>query len=97
MERKTLVQIGMMIETAERMRNAYFWMPPTSAGSRRAYEKQNSVPTITWKESGHVYTARFETVCSCVHIYTKGHYTKDGQKTTLLAIRNSYKRLAADA
>lgn len=97
MERNTIVKIGMMIATAERMKNAYYWMPPTSAGSRRSYERQNSIETITWKESGHVYTAKFETVCSCAHIYTKGIYTKDGRKTNLVAIRNSYKRLAAGA
>ena len=97
MERNTIVKIGMMIATAERMRNAYYWTPPCHAADRRIYEQRHSTPTITWKESGHVYTARFETICSCVHIYTKGHYTKDGQKTTLLAIRNSYKRLAAGA
>lgn len=97
MERNTIVKIGMMLATADRMRNAYFWMPPSNAGSRRSYERQNSVNTITWKESGHVYTAEFRTICSCAHIYTKGIYTKDGKKTTLLAIRNSYKRLAVGA
>lgn len=97
MERNTIVKIGMMLATADRMKNAYFWMPPTNAGSRRSYEKQNSVPVITWKENGHVYTAEFRVWCSCAHIYTKGDYTKDGKKTTLLAIRNSYKRLAVGA
>lgn len=97
MERNTIVKIGMMIETAERMRNAYFWMPPTNAGSRRAYERQNSVPTVKWNENGHVYTAEFRVICSCAHVYTNGVYTKDGKKTNLVAIRNSYKRLAAGA
>ena len=97
MNRITIAKIGFMIDTAERMRNAYFWLPPTNAGSRRAYEKQNSVPTIAWRESGHVYTAEFRVICSCTHVYTKGIYTKDGRKTNLVAIRNSYKRLAAGA
>lgn len=97
MGRETLEKIGTVIETAERMKNAYFWNPPTSASSRRSYEARNTTPTFTWKESGHVYTARFETVCSCAHVYTKGFYTKDGRKTTLTAIRNSFKRLAAGA
>ena len=97
MNRVTIAKIGFMIDTAERMRNAYFWLPPTNAGSRRAYEKQNSVPVIMWKESGHVYTAEFRVICSCAHVYTKGIYTKDGMKTNLVAIRNSYKRLAAGA
>lgn len=97
MERNTLEKIGAVIEVAERMKTAYFWKPPTHASMRRYYEKTNSIPTVTWKESGHVYTARFDTRCSCAHIYTSGTYTKDGKKTTLLAIRNSYKRLTVGA
>ena len=94
MERNTLVKIGMLLATAERMKSSFYWKPPTGAAMRRCYEKTNSIPTIVWKESGHVYTAEYKTICSCAHVYAKGIYTKDGKKTTLLAIRNSYKRLA---
>lgn len=97
MKRETLEKIEAVIEVAERMRTSFFWKPPTGAMMRRCYEKTNSIETVTWKESGHVYTARFETRCSCAHIYATGIYTKDGKKTTLLAIRNSYKRLAVGA
>lgn len=35
--------------------------------------------------------------CSCRKVYATGYYTKDGKKTTLTAIKNSYKRLTDEA
>lgn len=86
-------QITAIIAEAEAMKNAYFFTPPTSAGSRRSYEKRHSHPMIEWTEGGHTYTAQFTVSCSCKNIYTHSEYTKDGKKTTLTAIRNSLKRL----
>ena len=86
-------QIENLIETAERMRNAYFWTPDKSAGGRRSYEKKNSVPLISWSEGGHDYTAEYIVSCSCKNIYAYGNYTRDGKKTTLTAIKNSLKRM----
>ena len=88
-----IAQIENLIETAEKMRNAYFWHPSSSASSRRWYEKKNSVPMIEWSEGGHDYTAEFVVSCSCKNIYTYGNYTRDGKKTTLTAIKNSLKRM----
>lgn len=88
-----LEKILAIINEAEKMRNAYFFKPPMSAGMRRSYEKKHSHNEITWNEDNHVYTARYEVRCTCNNVYAKGYYTKDGKETTLTAIRNSYKRL----
>ena len=91
----TLAAIAAIIDEAERMRNAYFFPPISSASSRRAYERRHSHDEITWTESGHTYTAEYEVSCSCANVYARGTYTRDGKKTTLTAIRNSYKRMSA--
>ena len=85
--------IEAIINEAARMKNAYFWDPPTAAGLRRSYEKQHSHDMIEWNESGHSYTAKYTVDCSCKNIYAYGTYTKDGKKTTLTAIKNSLQRL----
>ncbi len=90
---QTISAIGEIIQTAERMKSAFYWRPPTKASERRSYEKRNSVDKIEWEESGHSYTAEYIVSCSCHNVYAYGVYTKDGRKTTLTAIKNSYKRL----
>ena len=87
--------IKAIIDEAEKMRGAYYYDSPKSAGSRRSYEKAHTHPEIMWEEGGHTYTARFTVSCSCANVYATGHYTRDGKKTTLTAIKNSYKRLTA--
>lgn len=85
--------IKAIIDEAESMRGAYYYDSPKSAGSRRYYEKTHSHPLIEWSEGGHTYTAQFTVACSCANVYAFGRYTRDGKKTTLTAIKNSYKRL----
>ena len=87
--------IGAIIDEATEMKNAYFFTPPVNAGGRRYYEKQHSHNQVEWTEGGHTYTAEYIVSCSCANVYAYGKYTKDGNKTTLTAIKNSYKRLTA--
>lgn len=95
MENRTLISsLENLIGTAEKFRSSYFWNPPQSACARRSYERQHSIPEISWTENGHNYTAEFSVDCSCRNIYAKGRYTRDGDKTTLTAIKNSYKRMS---
>ena len=91
----TIEAIATIINEAETMKNAYFFTPPMTARDRRSYEKKHSHDLVEWEEGGHTYTAQYTVVCSCKCVYASGKYTKDGNKTTLLAIRNSYKRLVA--
>lgn len=85
--------IESIVEEAHRMKNAYFFSPPSSAGFRRSYEREHSHGTVCWEEGGHEYTASYEVSCSCRNVYAYGHYTRDGKKTTLTAIKNSLARL----
>ena len=82
-----------IVSEAENMKNAYFWNSPSSAASRRWYEKQHSHGLVEWDEGGHHYTAEYSVSCSCANVYANGNYTKDGRKTNLTAIRNSLKRM----
>lgn len=88
-----LNEIAAIIEEAENMKSAYFFTPPCNASSRRSYEKRHSNGPISWEEGGHQYTAEYTVTCSCRNVYASGNYTKDGKKTTLTAIRNSYNRM----
>ena len=92
----TLYRIENILSTAAHFKNAYFWQAPQTAKECRAYEEHYSQPEITWKEGGHTYTAEYAVSCSCRNIYAKGRYSRDGEKTTLTAIKNSYKRLLAE-
>lgn len=97
-DNKTVIaDLENLFAIAEKCRNAYFWSPDKTAGGRRHMEKKYSVPEIVWSEGGHEYTAEFVTQCSCSYVYTFGRYYKDGKKTTLTAIKNSYKRLTTSA
>lgn len=91
-----ITKIENLIETAHKFKSAYYWASPGNAAGRRSYEKKWSIPEFQWEEGGHQYTAEFTVSCSCSSVYAYGTYTKDGVKTTLTAIKNSLKRLAAN-
>lgn len=94
---ETINAVKAIVMEAEAMRGAYFFRSPSSAGSRRSYEKYHSHGRVEWVEAGHEYTAEFVVSCSCANVYAYGIYTRDGNKTTLTAIRNSLKRMEAEA
>lgn len=85
--------IEAIIEEAYRMRNVIFFSSPYTASERRSYEKRHSHDKVTWEEGGHKYTAEFNVHCSARNVYARGYYTRDGERTTLTAIKNSLKRL----
>ena len=93
-ERQELIKgLSHLVAIAERFQKAYFFRSPQSASERRRYERIYSVPQIEWKDGNDIYGARYEVRCSCNHVYAKGFYTKNGDWTTLTAVRNSLKRL----
>ncbi len=92
-DRNTIDALEQILESSERHKNAYFMRPITHASARRAYEKKWSVPEVTWTDGGHIYTAAYTVTCTCTTIRACGHYTRDGEPTTLTAIRNSYNRI----
>lgn len=85
--------IEKLIDTAEKFRKAYFWTPSNVAAIRRSYEKKHSISEFSWREGSDLYTAKYTVECSSKHIYAHGEYTKNGKKTTLLAVKNSLERL----
>lgn len=93
----TLSAIAALIDAADYCRGAYFWTPSGSASGRRYTERKYSRDKIEWDEGGRHYTARFDVSVSCAHVYAAGTYTRDGKKTTLTAICNSFQRLQAAA
>ena len=97
MNTEIIKSIESIIEEAARMKNAYFWTPDGCAGGRRYFEKKHSHDMVEWDEDGHHYSAEYTVSCSCKYVYANGHYTKDGVKTTLTAIKNSLKRMVAVA
>ena len=92
-----IAAIRKVIESAEEMKNAYFFTPPGNASGRRSYEKKHSAPRVDWIDGKDEYSAEFSVSCSCSYVYASGIYTRNGKKTTLTAIRNSLKRLEANA
>lgn len=89
----TIAAIAAIINLADDMQYAYYFIPPYTARERRAYEEKHSISKVEWDEGGRHYTAEYTTTCSGHNVYAKGVYTRDGKPTTLTAIRNSYRRL----
>lgn len=94
---ETINAVRSIVKQVEKFKGCYFWQPEKLAGVRRSMEKRESRDTVEWTEGGHTYTARFDVECYCSHTEAKGTYTKDGKKTTLVAIRNSLKRMEVNA
>ena len=92
-EKKDLETLGLIIFTAEKFKNSYFWNSANSAKQRRKMEADNSYAEIEWVEGGNTYTAKYTVKVSCRNVYARGCYTKNGNGTTLTAIRNSYNRI----
>lgn len=90
---KKMNRVRAILDEAVKMKNAYYFRPPTSAGARRSYERYHSHDAVEWMEGGHKYSAAFTVSCSCNNVYATGIYKKDGNKTTITAIRNSYNRM----
>lgn len=90
-----IAALAAILEEAEAMKNAYFFRPSQIANFRRDYEQKHSHECVAWSEGGHTYSAEYNVRCTCSNVYASGSYYKDGRKTTLTAIRNSYKRLTA--
>ena len=88
-----VARISVIVDEAERMRNAYFFTPPKRASSRPSYERNHSHDEVAWSNGGHNYIASYNVSCSCHHVYAWGDYTRDGKRTNLTAIRNSLKRI----
>lgn len=97
MDQTTLNQIARIIEEASICKSAYFWTPGSTAAQRRRNEQRHNVESISWTEGGHTYQAAYKYYESCSHVYACGIYYRDRKRTTIVSIRNSYRRLLAAA
>lgn len=91
-----LEELDAIIRTHNQMKYYYFFQPPLYASQRRAFEAFNTHSEITWTEGGHRYTAETVCTCSAKNVYYKGIFTKDGKKTTIKAVENSYERMVSE-
>ena len=88
-----LRRLGKLVDTAEKLMGAFWRSVPSNAAGRRDFEKRYNVDWIEWEEGRDCYRARYIVNCSCSNVYARGEYYKNGHKTTLTAIRNSYVRM----
>ena len=77
LKRKELLEkIEDAINFHEKFKNAYFFDPPSSASSRRSYEKQNQ-RDIKFAYNGMNYSYRGYVTCSCKNVYYYGTFSVD--------------------
>lgn len=92
MMNETIEKLEELIECCEKLKNAYFWQGGNVA--RRTYiQDRYTIPKFIWEEGGHTYSAEVKVECTQMNVYVQKWFTKDGKKTTLRAIKNSYDRL----
>ena len=90
---ETLAAIENIIDVAECCKNAFYWTNNGNARSRRRKEEMYNCPTVEWEDGDDQFSARYVFSQSRNHTYAHGEYYRNGERTTLTAIRNSYKRL----
>ena len=77
LKRKELLEkIEDAISFHEKFKNAYFFGPPSSASSRRSYEKQNQ-RDIKFSYNGMKYSYSSRVTCSCKNVYYYGTFSVD--------------------
>ena len=78
-KRKELLEkIEDAISFHEKFKNAYFFEPPSSASSRRSYEKHNQ-RDIKFIYDGKEYRYGGCARCSCKNVYYSGFFTVDNE------------------
>lgn len=82
-----------LFKTAEKFKSCYFWRSPQKAADRRYYEKQYSIPEFTFEYGGKTYNVEYSVNCTCNNVYARGRYYRDGNKTTITALKNVYRKI----
>ena len=75
----------------DRFARSYFWNPPSSAASRRRYEKQNTF-YVAFRNNGVRYTYRSDVGCSGRNIYYTGQFEVNGERKTRRAFAKLLQR-----
>lgn len=80
----TKTQLSDFITQWEKLANAYFWTPPSSASSRRSYEKYQS-RELSIPEIG--IDATIDVSCSCKNIYVTRTLKVNGELKRITALK----------
>lgn len=92
-DKELINSIKAIVDLDEQMKGAFFWQPPILQFMKKIYNKKHSLPEVKWTEDGHTFTASYTTDCGPRHIFAEGHYTCDGRKVEVQAIKNSLDRM----
>ena len=92
---ETLDKIADIINIAECCKYSYFWRDNGNCSSRRHTEREYNRDPVCWTDGDDEYSAEYKFSQSRKHTYARGIYYRNGVRTTLTAIRNSYNRLVA--
>ena len=92
-----IAHLNAVIAQADRCKKAYYWTPGKNASARRYNEEQNNIAPLTIEDvNGDTWTVGYTYRETCSNVYASGHYYRNGQKTTLTAVKNLLKRLSAE-
>ena len=87
-----LCDVGYFINQCDYFKNSYFFQSPGLARARRKYEEENSISKFTVILNNDEYELEFTVNCSCNNVYVYKTIVKNGVRTNLKALRNSYKK-----
>lgn len=90
-----LAKIKNIIDIADFCMHAYMWTNQISPESCDANNKAFNHETVAWRDGNDIFEASFVFRQNMRGTYAKGIYFRNGEKTTLTAVKNSYKRLTA--
>lgn len=90
-----LTLICAVIGNHEKFKKACFMRGFDTYKERQEFNKKYTIPRTEFTYNNHIYTVEYYVKAYNTGIYAKGYYTKDGNKTTLTAIKNIYKQLCA--
>lgn len=86
-------KVEQIIEISDKFQHAIFWRPAPTASQRRANERKYSMDEFSWRENGDVFTASYDYRESCHHVYATSYFYRNGNRTNLTAVKNSFGRL----
>lgn len=93
-ELKNIVSyLEMIVDTATKFKNAYFWHGRGNSSQRQSYDEYYSIPEKTFVYNGIEYSVEYRVTSTRNNVYANGIYKRDGKKTTLTAIKNVMKKM----
>ena len=75
-----------------KMKNCFFWVPPSSANDRRSYEEYNSI-SGKFSLKRNKYEVVLTTKCSAKNIYFHQSIYVNGEKKNITAIKKALAEL----